>query len=208
MQKPVSLALFLSLAGAGVAAGQVAPVSAPARGGSLFPGDAVKVQIWQEPDLSGVFRVDQDTTLTLPLLGERSAAGLSTEELRQRLVSDYSGQLKNPSIDVTVLRRVSVIGEVASPGLYDVEPSMRLGDVIALAGGVQPEGNVKNVDILRGGTLVADDVELGEVIGDRVRSGDQLIVQQNSWWSRNGERIAIGVGTTVFAVVMRAVVFD
>jgi polysaccharide export outer membrane protein len=170
---------------------------------SLLPGDAVKVQIWQEADLSGTFRVGEDTTLTLPLLGVRKVAGLSAEELRSQLVRDYSTQLKSPSIEVSVIRRISVLGEVANPGLYDLEPTMRMSDVIALAGGVTPEGSSKNVDILRANARIADDVALGDVVGNRVQAGDQIFVNKSGWFSRNGVKIVVGIGTTATFLLVR-----
>jgi protein involved in polysaccharide export with SLBB domain len=170
---------------------------------SLLPGDAVKVQIWQEPDLSGTFRVAEDTTLTLPMIGRVPTSGLSAEKLRGELVREYSAQLKNPSIQVAVVRRVSVTGRVGNPGLIDVEPTMRMGDVLAMVGGTAPDGNSKNIDVLRNDVRVADNVPLGQVVGNRVQAGDQIVVGQRSWVTSSGSRIGFVVIGTVVAVLVR-----
>lgn len=196
--------LFLALAGAPAAAQSVAVAAARP---TLAPGDVVKIQIWQEPDLSGLFRVADDGQITLPLLGPRPVTQLSVEQLRSGLMQDYAYHLKNPSVEVSVLRRLSVLGAVQQPGIYDVEPSARLGDVLALAGGVTTDGNQNDIDIVRDGGLIAEDLALTAVIGDRVRSGDQIMVDEKSWMSRNGGKLLIGIGTTVTALAIREMVF-
>jgi polysaccharide export outer membrane protein len=167
----------------------------------LMPGDSVRVLIWQEPDLSGTFRVDETSVLTLPMLGPVRVAGMTAAQLRQRLMQDYSTQLRNPSIDVTILRRVSVLGAVRQPGLYEVDPTMRVSDVIAMAGGVGPEGDDDDIRILRNGVEVAE-VELTGPIGASVRSGDQIVVGERGWLARN-ERWVMGIGATVTALLLR-----
>lgn len=200
--------LVLTLALAAPASGQQVRAVSQATGGgagpSLFPGDAVRVQIYEEPDLSGTFRVDEKGTLTLPLLGPQSVAGLGTDEFKRRLLADYRYHLKNASIEVTVLRRVSVIGEVQRPGLYDVEATMRIGDVLALAGGVTPDGKEDDFKILRDGAEIAEDLEVTAPIGDLVRSGDQVLVDERGWFSRN-TAVVLGVGATITGLVLRGV---
>jgi polysaccharide export outer membrane protein len=186
-------------------AGSAATVATPASAAfdsPLMPGDSVRVLIWQEPDLSGTFRVDEGSVLTLPMLGPRRVAGLTAAELRQQLMTDYATQLKNPSIDVTVLRRVSVLGAVRQPGLYEVDPTMRVSDVIAMAGGVGPEGSSKNIKVVRGGEEVAK-IELTGPIGATVRSGDQIVVGERGWLAKN-ERYVLGIGATVTALLLRS----
>lgn len=167
-----------------------------AGGALIFPGDSVRVTIWKEPDLTGTFQVDENSMLTLPLLGPRSVANLSAEQLRQQLLQDYATQLKNPSIDVAVVRRVSVVGAVAKPGLYVVDPTMQLGDIVAMAGGASETGNANSIDIFRGNTLLYEDLQMSASVVSRLRSGDRVVVDQKSWMSRNGKVI---VGTVVSA---------
>ena len=187
---------------AGDTAAAAAVTPATAFDSPLMPGDSVRVLIWQEPDLSGSFRVDENSVLTLPMLGPVRVAGLTAAQLRERLMQDYSVQLRNPSIDVTILRRVSVLGHVRQPGLYEVDPTMRVSDVIAMAGGVAPEGNDDNIKVVRNGVEVAK-VELTGPIGATVRSGDQIVVGEQGWLAQN-ERYILGVGVTLTALLLRS----
>src|SRR6266513_2037417 len=72
------------------------------------PGDVIRVWIWREQDYSGEFPVDARGTAVLPLLGEVRVPGKTAEQLADTLHEAYRKYLKNPSIQVTVLRRVSV----------------------------------------------------------------------------------------------------
>ncbi|HEY7461996.1 MAG TPA: polysaccharide biosynthesis/export family protein [Gemmatimonadota bacterium] len=179
-----------------------APVAMPSPTGSLimFPGDSVRVTIWKEPDLSGAFQVDENSMLTLPLLGPRSVANLSGEQLRQQLLHDYATQLKNPSIDVAVVRRVSVVGAVAKPGLYVVDPTMKLSDIVAMAGGADDQGNANSIDIYRGATQLYDNLQMSAPVVPQLRSGDRLVVDQKSWVSRNGMLVLGSVLSTTLII--------
>jgi polysaccharide export outer membrane protein len=95
-----------------------------ARGGedaTLLPGDVVRVQIWKEEDLSGDYMIDENGTITLPLLGQQRVAGMPVSRLRDTLIEQYRVQLRNPSINITPLRRLHVLGEVQKPGIYPVD---------------------------------------------------------------------------------------
>ena len=171
----------------------------------LQPGDLVRLKIWREPDLSGDSRLDENGVATFPKIGPLPVGRLSTDSLKTLLVSSYSRYLQNPSVGVTFLRRVNVLGEVKNPGLYDVDPTMTVADVVAMAGGVTPEGNSKKIELLRlgqdGPTHVSARSRLAE---SPLRSGDQLRVLQRSWLSRNGGVVAAGI--TALALIGTAVI--
>ncbi len=214
MLRPLAFALILTGSCAALVAAQEAgnvdttggaapaPVAMPASTGGLvmFPGDSVRVRIWKEPDLSGAFQVDENSMVTLPLLGPRSVANLSAEQLRQQLLRDYATQLKNPSIDVAVVRRVSVVGAVAKPGLYVVDPTMKLSDIVALAGGAASDGNANSLDIFRGDAQLYENLTMSAPIVPQLRSGDRLVVDQKSWMSRNGRVVVATAVSTGFLV--------
>ena len=82
------------------------------------PGDIVRVWVWREKDYSGEFPVDVRGSVVLPVLGEMTVSGHTAEQLTDTLREAYRKYLNNPSIEVTVLRRVAVQGEVMKPGLY------------------------------------------------------------------------------------------
>jgi protein involved in polysaccharide export with SLBB domain len=153
---------------------------------SLQPGDALRVEVWREEDLSGTFQVDSDGVVTLPLLGSRQVAGIPLRQLRDDLIREYRVQLRNPSITITPLRRVNVFGEVNKPGLYGVDPTISLAGVVALAGGATPAGDLNRIRILRGGQILRERVAADMMIDAvDIRSGDQILVQQRGWFERN-----------------------
>jgi protein involved in polysaccharide export with SLBB domain len=174
----------------------LALVMAPLRGQSdpvpdadrltLHPGDMVAVEIWREADLSGAFRVDERGIVTLPLLGEREVIGIPIQELRDRLIEEYRAELRNPSITITPLRQVHVLGHVNSPGMYSVDPTVSLAGAIALAGGASGDGDLRKLRIARAGTIIHDGVAAEATLQQiDLRSGDQIFVDRRAWFERN-----------------------
>ncbi len=168
----------------------------------LQPGDAVAVRIWQEPDLSGEFMVAQDGRIVFPLLGAREVLGVSPEEVRSRLITEFGKYLVNPSIDVTVLRRIAILGEVRSPGLHPVDPTMSLTDALAQAGGLSPTADKNDIRLVRGGNVLIQSMAENQVIGSTViRSGDQIVVGEQGWARRNAMFITAGLGAATSILV-------
>ena len=91
--------------------------SAPDSLGALRPGDMLRLKIWREPDFSGDFMIDESGQAVLPRLGKTAVSGMSTEQLKSRLEDQYREYLNNPSIEVTPLRQVAVLGAVRNPGV-------------------------------------------------------------------------------------------
>jgi protein involved in polysaccharide export with SLBB domain len=168
---------------------------------TLRPGDVLRVTIWREADLSGDFQVDEAGSVTLPLLGVRQVAGVPMSQVREGMMREYLQQLRNPSITITPLRRVNILGEVARPGLYPVDPTISLLGALALAGGANPEGDLQRIVLTRAGTNVTQRLSLTESL-DRldVRSGDQIVVQRRSWSSRNSATVVASVVSLLTAL--------
>ena len=177
-----ALALALSV-GASPSAAQDAAGFHP---DGLRPGDAVRVLVWREPDLSGEFQLDARGYATFPKLGALPMAALHPDSIRPRLLAEYGRYLVNPSIEVVPLRRISVLGAVAKPGLYPVDPTMTLADAVALAGGAAPDGKRDVVELRRGDEVVIANLDVATPVSRTpLLSGDQLWVPQKSWVSRN-----------------------
>lgn len=174
---------------------------------SVQSGDIVRLRIWREPDLSGDFSVDPAGAVNFPKLGEVQVAGESPEALKQTLVRRYQEYLRNPSIDVVVLKRVNVLGAVKNPGLYPVDATMTLADAVALAGGATPDGNRREVRLIRDGAEIAARLDDRVRIADLpLRSGDQLFVPERRWVSRNPGIIAASISalaSIVIAIALR-----
>jgi protein involved in polysaccharide export with SLBB domain len=172
----------------------------------LRAGDAVQVSVWREEDLSGTFTIDDRGIVTLPLLGERRVAGVPATELRDALLTDYREYLQNPSIEVAVLRRVTVLGSVGQPGLYTVDTTMSLREAIGLAGGVAPTGDAKDIRLLRDGRVVRTMLDGSASIGAvDIRSGDEIVVGERSWLERNSGTL-LGSLIAAAAVITTALI--
>jgi protein involved in polysaccharide export with SLBB domain len=218
------VATVLSTAAAGQSTGQVAnppaapPASAPASPSQagrpnsdasiarsdaaanaiLYPGDLVRLKIWREPDLSGDFAVDEHGLVVFPKIGQVHVSDITTDSLRRMLVGTYSQYLRDPSIEITMLRRVTVLGSVKNPGLYPVDPTMTISDVLALAGGADPNGNQDKLELIRGGKRQPMRfTERTPVNETAIRSGDELYLPERSWISRNGYIVGAMIGAAV-----------
>jgi polysaccharide export outer membrane protein len=108
----------------------------------LGPGDVLTIDVFQVPELSKVtVRVENDGTIALPLLGHVKASGLTTEEFRQELQSQWGQRyLQDPQVTLLVkefhAQPVSVIGAVEKPGLYPLTTRRTLIEVLSMAGGL------------------------------------------------------------------------
>ncbi len=198
--------LLFALAAPSLAAQRTGSTSAPSltagsTGHPLLPGDAIALKIWREPDLSGEFSVDESSVVVLPKIGALNVRGITSDSLKAYLVSTYSSFLRNPSIEVRLLHRVRVLGAVRNPGLYPVDETMHFTDVLALAGGVSPDGNPNKIHLVRDGQTLDTPLSKGLLVSDSpLRSGDQVIVDEKSWAARN-PGILIGLGSTVVAII-------
>ena len=104
----------------------------------LSAGDSVLITVFGHEDLSGEFEINGANVISMPLIPEIEAAGLTVNELEAAIVDalkpDY---LKNPnvSVEVTNFRPFYILGEVASPGSYPYSNKMTIVNAVALAGG-------------------------------------------------------------------------
>lgn len=153
---------------------------------SLRPGDSLRVRVWREPDLSGVFMVDEHGDLTFPRLGRRSVLNVPIDSIRARVQREYAEFVRDASVEITPLYRVRVNGAVRNPGLFTVDPTMSVGDAIGLAGGVSSDGRNGKVDLVRDGRRIATSISpSSRLVELALRSGDELYVPERAWLSRN-----------------------
>jgi protein involved in polysaccharide export with SLBB domain len=197
-------ALLLSLVLAPAAAAAQASDTAVV---TLRPGDLVRVQIYRETDLNGEFLVDEDGVVVLPLVGPQVVTGLPMRELRDRLVAAYREHLRNPSINITPLRRVNVLGEVQRPGVYAVDPTVSVADAVSMAGGATAMGDLRRIRIIRGGETLRDRVGAAETLrAIDIHSGDQVLVDRRSWFERNSTFVVstvLSVTSIIIALVSK-----
>ncbi|HEY0809222.1 MAG TPA: polysaccharide biosynthesis/export family protein [Longimicrobiales bacterium] len=178
-----------------------------ARPDSLQVGDVLKLRIWREPDLSGEFMVPAGGVIVFPKIGPRKVTGQPTAELRDALIAEYQKYLRNPSIEITFLRRVNVLGAVRQPGVYSLDPTMTIAMAVAMAGGLTPDGNPDRVELQRDGQRLEARISQRTTIAELpIQSGDQLYVRERSWASRNsGVLMSGGLGLLSIAITAIAV---
>ncbi len=119
----------------------------------LNAGDHLRIFVFGAEDLTGDFRVDSKGKITIPLIGEVKAEGLTKLELQklitQKLIDgDY---YNNPKVTVaiTALQPFYILGEVKKPGSYEYQPELNVFKAIATAGGYTPRASKGNVIIIR-----------------------------------------------------------
>jgi polysaccharide export outer membrane protein len=169
---------------------------------SLEPGDVLRVNVWREPTLTGDFQVDEQGRLTLPMLGTMMVLNRPWYALRDTLLVEYGRQLRNPSVIITPLRRVQVLGEVGRPGQYLADPTLSLAGLVALAGGATPQGDLRRVRVVRNGQTIIKSASIETlVLESGVRSNDQIFVGKRPWLERNGAFLASAIISTTSILI-------
>lgn len=166
----------------------------------IVPGDMIRLNIWREPDLTGQFLVQEDGTAVLPRLGAIRVTEYTPSTLKQNLVAEFGKTLRNPSIEVVVLRRILITGEVGAEGVYPVDPTMSLVEVLTLAGGPTPNAKSDRVILIRQGEEI--EIDLDEPLDVRnvaLQSGDQLLVPRAIGWMRNW-KVMLGVVSSTISL--------
>lgn len=115
--------------------------------------DILEVSVWKNPDLSVTIPVRPDGKISLPLIDDVPAAGLTPIELKQILTERWSSFLSAPEVSVLVKEvnsfKVYVVGEVARPGELKLKSKIRLLQAIALVGGFSNFAERNKIVVLR-----------------------------------------------------------
>ena len=119
----------------------------------IGPQDVIRIDVWKEPDISRTIPVRPDGKISLPLLNDVQASGLTTMELAASLRESFSKYLNNPQVTVTVTeinsRRVYITGEVNHAGALPLLPNMTVLQALASGGGFTQFAKLKNIYVLR-----------------------------------------------------------
>jgi protein involved in polysaccharide export with SLBB domain len=147
--------------------------------GQLAAGDKVRLTVFGEEDLSGEFEVDNTGSLSLPLMGEIKAQGLTPRELEKRITDKLNdGYLVNPRVSVAVMnfRPFFILGEVNKPGSYPWVNDMTVINAVALGGGYTPRAKTGEVRLRRNSE--SDDQEKWVPEDTKVYPGDVIRVDE------------------------------
>jgi len=182
-------ALTLVLAACGTTGGQSAgareatpdAVTQMTSAYALGSSDRLRVTVFGHPDLSGEFEVDGTGSISLPLIGQIKAEGLSTANLEKSISASLAnGYILDPRVSVEVInyRPFYILGEVGTPGEYPYTNGLTVQNAVAAAGGFTYRANKKVVYIksIDGKAEVAYDLTANTVVkpGDTLRIGERI----------------------------------
>lgn len=154
----------------------------------IGPGDALNIQLWNEPTLSGPVKVRPDGFITLPLVNELQVSGLTTAELRKLLTDKYRAFVKDAVITVRIegiaSTEVFLVGQVNKPGAYPLLGNDTLLQLVTRAGGLTIFAERRDIRVMRrAGNKVTeyiadyDAIVAGDLKQDIIlRPGDRIIV--------------------------------
>jgi polysaccharide export outer membrane protein len=112
-------------------------------------GDVIDISVWKNAELSVTVPVRPDGRVSVPLLGDVQASGMTPRALTEDLTRKFKEFVTAPSVSVVIKeihsRKVFVTGEVATPGAYDLQPRTKLMQVLAMSGGLTPYSKRKVV---------------------------------------------------------------
>lgn len=127
-------------------------VTAP-EGYIIGPSDVLTITVWKEPSLSGSLLVRPDGMVSIALLGDVHAAGLTPLQLSDQISTKLKKYIQDPNVSVVITqihsKVVYLLGEVVKRGPVEMTPGMTLLEAIASAGGLTDYANTKKIYILR-----------------------------------------------------------
>jgi polysaccharide export outer membrane protein len=118
----------------------------------IGPEDVIHIFVWKEESLTKTVPVRMDGKISLPLVDDIQAEGLTPLQLKDALTKALKGFVDNPTVSVTVTEvnsyKVYVTGEVKQPGVHQIRSQVTLVKAITLAGGLTEWANKKNIIII------------------------------------------------------------
>jgi protein involved in polysaccharide export with SLBB domain len=152
----------------------------------IRPGDRIELQFRRDRELNSSIAVDERGEAVFPKLGMLAVAKISIAGLTDTLRTRYAEFLRSPELEVTVLRRIVVNGEVRVPNVYMLDVNSSVRDAIARAGGLLETSNKNKVFVVRDGQRIhVKGWEQTQGPAADLRSGDQVVVGRKSWLTLN-----------------------
>ena len=156
----------------------------------IGPGDVLQITVWKNDTLSRTLPVRPDGKISMPLLHDVQAAGLTAMQLRDKIATALGEFMPNPEVAVSVndvrSLRVSILGEVAKPGVLELRGQTTILEAIAMAGGFKDFASPSKITIIRideGGKTKRIRFNYNKAVGNGsdeenlvLRSGDVVVV--------------------------------
>jgi polysaccharide export outer membrane protein len=156
---------------------------------SIAPEDVLTIDVWKEPEISRTVPVRRDGKISLPLINDVQAAGLTPTQLGAEIVEKLRATIVHPQVTVIVAQmsslRIYILGQVPRGGAYPLVPDMTVMQALSIAGGFTPYANVKKIYVMRkeNGADKIYPVNYKEVINGRkaeqnihLKPGDTIVV--------------------------------
>ncbi len=152
----------------------------------IGPEDILLIRVWREPELTGPVAVRPDGNITLPLVGDIQAGGLTPDDLTKAVVEKLSTLINAPQVMVSVQavrsKKYFVSGEVNRPGLFPLITPVTVLEALSQAGGFREFADTKNILIIRGTQRLKfnyKEVVKGKKLDQNVslENGDHVVVQ-------------------------------
>jgi len=157
--------------------------------------------VWNHTEFSGQFTVDETARLQFPILGDIEVRNQTVAELREKVRSGLETIFKQPFVTIEPLFRMAVLGQVNNPGLYTVNPTLNVLEVVAMAGGPTQGGNLNKIHLLRGGQAINLSLSKGSLQDIGVHSGDQILVPRRTF-SRDDVSLILGVVQVALSIAI------
>lgn len=174
------------------------------KNGDFALGDRIVIHVLQEPTLNDTFAVKTGGVLVLPNLPDISMHGVLRSEAQSYLTAQIAKYIKEPTVTVEPLVRVSILGAVTKPGFYTVPADMLASEVVMIGGGPANNANLEKTEVRRNGKVVRTDKQLQVAFTRGVsldalnlQAGDEIVVGE-----KHQTRQAIGyVGAVAGAIL-------
>ena len=150
----------------------------------LVPGDKLRIEVYKDPQLSQSVQIRPDGKITLPLANDVVAAGRTSTELRDSIISSLKTYMSNPTVTVIVVETVPpliyVMGEVNAAGPQPLVGKMDVLQALATAKGFKDFADTKNILIKRGTQVLTfnyNDAVKGKAAAVFLQPGDTIVVR-------------------------------
>jgi polysaccharide biosynthesis/export protein len=156
---------------------------------AIAPEDVLTIDVWKEPEISRTVPVRRDGKISLPLLNDLQAAGLTPTQLGAEIVEKLRATIVHPQVTVIVAQmsslRIYILGQVTRGGAYPLVPDMKVMQALSIAGGFTPYANLKKIYVMRAenGTDKIFPLNYKDVLSGRkpeqnirLKAGDTIVV--------------------------------
>jgi polysaccharide export outer membrane protein len=145
----------------------------------LGPGDKLHVKFYDDTNMTGDYEVNSGGFVSLPLVGQVKASGLTTRQLEAAIAARMKGKIANDpkiNIEIATYAPFYIYGEVKKAGVYPYQPGLTIAGAIATAGGLTYRANESKIYVQHAGADVQQTVTLE--IPVRVFPGDNIRVSE------------------------------